>query len=94
MHDDDAVLPLDADGVDDGANDPEPAAAVLVHVAHVPFGGIAQRCWDAFEPIVHARPEEYLWAYKHFRYRPRDATRAYPAYSNESGKFEKLLRAG
>jgi KDO2-lipid IV(A) lauroyltransferase len=55
---------------------------------------IAQRCWDAFEPIVHARPEEYLWAYKHFRYRPRDATRAYPAYSNESGKFEKLLRAG
>lgn len=54
---------------------------------------IAQRCWDAFEPIVHARPQEYLWAYKHFRYRPREATRAYPAYSNPSGKFEKLLRS-
>lgn len=54
---------------------------------------IAQRCWDAFEPIVHARPEEYLWAYKHFRYRPRDAARDYPAYANESGKFEKLLRS-
>lgn len=55
---------------------------------------IAQRCWDAFEPIVHARPAEYLWAYKHFRYRPRDAARTYPSYANESGKFEKLLRAG
>lgn len=53
---------------------------------------IAQRCWDAFEPIVHARPQEYLWPYKHFRYRPRHATRAYPAYANESGKFEKLLQ--
>lgn len=55
---------------------------------------IAQRCWDAFEPIVHARPAEYLWAYKHFRYRPRDTTRTHPVYANGSGKFEKLLRAG
>ena len=55
---------------------------------------IAQRCWDAFEPIIRARPELYLWAYKHFRYRPRAAPASrYPEYSNESGKFEKLLRA-
>jgi len=54
--------------------------------------GIAQLCWQALEPIARARPEEYLWAYKHFRYRPQAATRAYPAYANESGKFEKLLR--
>ena len=54
---------------------------------------IAQRCWDAFEPIVRARPELWLWPYKHFRYRPHTASRPYPAYANESAKFEKLLRA-
>ncbi len=54
---------------------------------------IAQCCWDAFEPIVRERPELWLWPYKHFRYRPQNAGRAYPAYANESAKFEKLLRA-
>ena len=53
---------------------------------------IAQRCWDAFDPIIRARPELWLWPYKHFRFRPRDTARAYPAYANESAKFEKLLR--
>ena len=53
---------------------------------------IAQCCWDAMEPIIRARPEIWLWPYKHFRYRPRHATRPYPAYANESAKFEKLLR--
>jgi lauroyl/myristoyl acyltransferase len=53
---------------------------------------IAQRCWDAYEPIILARPELWLWPYKHFRYRPRAATRPYPGYANESGKFEQLLR--
>lgn len=56
------------------------------------LGEIAQRCWDTFEPILRARPELWLWPYKHFRFRPRDAARAYPAYANESAKFEKLLR--
>ena len=56
-------------------------------------GEIAQRCWDAFEPIIRARPELWLWPYKHFRFRPQAAMRAYPAYANESSKFEKLLRA-
>jgi len=53
---------------------------------------IAQLCWDAFEPIIRERPELWLWPYKHFRYRPRNAERPYPAYANESPKFEKLLR--
>ncbi len=78
---------------------PDGTCRVIAHPPlEVPEGAsvreIAQRCWDAFEPIVHARPAEYLWAYKHFRYRPRDPKRSYPAYSNESGKFEKLLRTG
>ena len=53
---------------------------------------IAQRCWNAMEPIIHARPGEWLWPYKHFRYRPKNAPRPYPAYANESSKFEKLRR--
>lgn len=53
---------------------------------------IAQRCWDTFEPVIQARPDLYLWPYKHFRYRPRSAGRAYPFYAHESGAFEKLLR--
>ena len=56
------------------------------------LGEIAQCCWDTYEPFLRARPELWLWPYKHFRFRPRDAARAYPAYSNESAKFEKLLR--
>ena len=53
---------------------------------------ISQRCWDFFEPIIRERPELWLWPYKHFRYKPRGATKLYPFYSNESSKFEKLLR--
>jgi len=51
---------------------------------------IAQRCWNQFEPFLHARPELYLWSYKHFRYRPRHTARRFPAYSNESILFEHL----
>ena len=54
---------------------------------------IAQRCWDVFEPILRANPENWLWSYKHFRYRPRDAARPYPAYANDSSEFESLRRA-
>ncbi len=53
---------------------------------------IAQRCWDAMEPIIHARPSEWLWPYKHFRYEPEHAARPYPDYANVSSKFEKLRR--
>src|SRR5260221_603244 len=53
---------------------------------------IAQRCWDAFVPVLHARPHLWLWPYKHFRYKPGNSTRDYPFYAHESGKFEKLLR--
>jgi len=80
---------------------PEPngICRIIAHPAvELPQGAevseIAQRCWDAFEPIIRGRPESYLWAYKHFRYRPHAApVGRYPAYSNESGKFEKLLRS-
>ncbi len=54
---------------------------------------ISQQCWDFFEPFLRRRPDLWLWPYKHFRYKPRDATRPYPDYARESSKFEKLLRS-
>jgi KDO2-lipid IV(A) lauroyltransferase len=53
---------------------------------------ISQRCWEAFEPALRARPDLWLSAYKHFRYRPKNAAREYPYYANHSGHYEKLRR--
>ncbi len=53
---------------------------------------IAQACWDHFEQRIRERPELWMWAYKHWRYRPRTADpEAYPFYANVSSKFDKLL---
>ena len=55
---------------------------------------IAQRCWDAFEPLIRERPELWMWTYKHWRYRPSAAApEDYPFYANVSSKFDKLLAA-
>ena len=78
---------------------PQPDGTCRI-IAHLPvefpegasLAEIAQRCWSAFDPILRARPELWLWPYKHFRFRPHDTARPYPAYANESAKFEKLLR--
>lgn len=76
---------------------PDGSCRVIAHPPLDPPAGaslheIAQLCWDAFEPIIRDRPHEYLWPYKHFRYRPKNAARPYPFYANTSGAFEKLLR--
>jgi Kdo2-lipid IVA lauroyltransferase/acyltransferase len=49
---------------------------------------IAQTCWDRFEPVIRERPELWLWAYKHWRYRsPVDGDR-YPFYTNRNKLFD------
>jgi Kdo2-lipid IVA lauroyltransferase/acyltransferase len=53
---------------------------------------IAQACWDSFEPYVRANPAPWLWIYKHWRYRPRNADRPYPFYAHFSKPFEHILR--
>lgn len=53
---------------------------------------IAQACWDQFQPYVRKNPAPWLWMYKHWRYRPADATREYPFYANESPWFELRLQ--
>lgn len=52
---------------------------------------IAQRTWDALEPAIRERPEYWLWAYKHWRFKPSsgDASR-YPYYSNTAKRFDKI----
>jgi Kdo2-lipid IVA lauroyltransferase/acyltransferase len=52
---------------------------------------IAQRCWDSFEPYVRKNPAPWLWMYKHWRYRPAQPDRPYPAYSNFYRPFEDML---
>ncbi len=51
---------------------------------------IAQACWDAFEPVVRRNPAPWLWSYKHWRYKPPQARRAYPFYSQESLEFDQI----
>ena len=54
---------------------------------------IAQACWDSFEPYVRKNPAPWLWMYKHWRYRPRNADRPYPFYAKVSEAFDEILRA-
>ncbi len=51
---------------------------------------VAQLCWDRFEPMIRANPALWLWPYKHFRYRPSNATKPYPFYANGSAAFDRL----
>lgn len=53
---------------------------------------IAQACWDSFEPYVRNNPAPWLWAYKHWRYRPANSDRPYPLYANFLRPFEDLLQ--
>lgn len=53
-------------------------------------GDVAQICWDFYEPIIRAEPGLWLWAYKHFRYRPAGTPVAYPFYANEWDAFDAL----
>lgn len=53
---------------------------------------IVQRTWDIFEKAIMAKPELWLWPYKHFRFRPRDASRAYPFYSSFSEGFDSVRK--
>ena len=57
----------------------------------VSYQEIAQVCWDKFEPTIRQYPEQWLWLYKHWRYRPVDDVDRYPFYSNKSAKFEREL---
>jgi len=52
---------------------------------------IAQACWNQFEPLIRQHPEQWMWVYKHWRYRPSTTDREYPFYANRSGRFDEEL---
>lgn len=54
---------------------------------------VAQQCWDWFEPEIRARPELWMWMYKHWRHLPCDGTNdLYPDYANAADKsFAKMV---
>ncbi len=53
---------------------------------------ITQACWDSIERSIRARPELWLWAYKHWRFRPSAAAPSdYPAYANPAGRFDRMI---
>lgn len=54
---------------------------------------IAQKCWDFFAPIIVANPQRWMWAYRHWRFKPQSAIGNYPFYAHASPEFEELLAA-
>jgi lauroyl/myristoyl acyltransferase len=53
---------------------------------------ITQACWDFYEPFIRARPDLWLWSYRHWRFKPENATEEYPGYAHCHWKFEQRLK--
>jgi lauroyl/myristoyl acyltransferase len=51
---------------------------------------LVQRTWEVFEAAIRERPEMWLWAYKHFKYRPLSARRTYPFYAGHTPDFDLM----
>src|SRR5437868_5405411 len=64
----------------------------IAHQETMTLQQIAQACWDSFEPYVRKNPAPWLWMYKHWRYRPRNADRPYPFYAHVSKAFDKIVK--
>jgi len=80
----------------EGCPQPDGSTRVLVHPplelpAAATLQQIAQQCWDFFEPSIRAHPEQWLWTYRHWRYRPDATPRPYPFYATSDPDFQGLL---
>lgn len=53
---------------------------------------IVQKCWDFFEPQIRRQPEAWLWAYRHWRFRPPESEESYPSYARVKGRFTRMLQ--
>lgn len=53
---------------------------------------VAQRCWDSFETMIRAHPQQWLWMYKHWRYLPANTPpESYPEYARRNAAFDTLI---
>lgn len=80
----------------EGRSQPDGTCKVILHPPiEIPEGAtyreVAQKCWDFFDPVIRNNPHHWLWAYKHWRYKPATTTAPYPFYSYKSRAFEQLL---
>ena len=62
-----------------------------IDTARKNYQEIAQACWNSFEPYVRENPAPWLWMYKHWRYKPANATRPYPFYARPHRRFDKRI---
>ncbi len=56
-----------------------------------PVRDLVQRCWNALEAGIHLHPECWMWAYKHWRFKPQGDHPRYPFYANHARRFDKLV---
>lgn len=57
------------------------------------MANLSQRCWDLFEPNVRDHPEQWMWMYRHWLYRPANSNPAsFPCYSRVLPAFDELLQ--
>ena len=80
----------------EGRSQPDGTCHVVLHPPlEIPpdatYQQVAQQCWDFFEPVIRDNPHHWMWAYKHWRYKPVGTERAYPFYAYEYGGFEALM---
>lgn len=54
---------------------------------------IAQQCWDFFEPTIRTTPQNWLWTYRHWRYKPNNTSQRYPFYATPCKEFDRLLES-
>lgn len=53
---------------------------------------IAQQCWDVLERGIRKAPENWLWSYKHWRFKPSAGpSERYPFYANSAKRFDAAL---
>ena len=80
----------------EGRSQPDGTCHVVLHPPlEIPpdatYRQVAQQCWDFFEPVIRDNPYHWMWAYKHWRYKPAGTKQNYPFYSFVHRDFEKLL---
>ena len=80
----------------EGRSQPDGTCLVVLHPPieippNATYQQVAQQCWDFFEPVIRENPHHWMWAYKHWRYKPAQTDRAYPFYAYEHRDFEALL---
>ena len=88
-----ALVPMTSEPLPDGR------CRVEIHPPlEIPEGAtdqeIAQRRGIFLSSLIREKPELWMWVYKHWRFKPKGATHAYPFYANEIGEIPEAAEEG